>query len=496
MSSPAAAAPSTVPAVGLAVRVRFHGGVYYAACPVGGLETPEWPPHPGRLFAALTAAHHAQGASEQTAAALDWLEAQGEQGAPAVHATSRATPREHGVTVFVRPTDVHLPVTDQKVEQVRTRLDAAKAIEGKPRAQPATVLGGEPDVWFLWAAAPPPAVVDALARLCGDVPYLGTTDSPVVVTVEDPAVAPPATHLPAVGGRLVCELRVPYPGLRDRLNQAYGTGRRGDGPTRLRPTGIIGYRHARPSRFDAAGMKDMLVMYRRAGQAVPIEAADRVARSYRVALLGALGDDAPAVLHGHDDAAGHCGIYALPWVGEPHADGTLLAVAVAFPAPHVRDVSDADRALVRVAARAVTRLNLGSGAGIWRLADTTNAPAAARRYLDPARWAGPACRWRTVTPVTFDRHPKGGGLLPAVAKMCAHAGLPAPSVARLLAGSPLAGVPGDRRFPQDKRGGLRGHLEVEFDRPVGGGPVALGRGRFLGLGLMVPMPDDPNGASR
>src|SRR4051794_27457337 len=62
----------------LALRVTYlTGRVYSAQFDDGDAKaTPEWPPHPSRLFSALTAAWGDGGSEDELRLALDWLENQ------------------------------------------------------------------------------------------------------------------------------------------------------------------------------------------------------------------------------------------------------------------------------------------------------------------------------------------------------------------------------------------------------------------------------------
>ena len=60
----------------------------------------EWPPHPGRVFMALAAAHFQTGGAASERAALEWLEQQNAPGLVASDSESRAV-----VTHFVPVND-------------------------------------------------------------------------------------------------------------------------------------------------------------------------------------------------------------------------------------------------------------------------------------------------------------------------------------------------------------------------------------------------------
>jgi len=123
------------------------------------------------------------------------------------------------------------------------------------------------------------------------------------------------------------------------------------------------------------------------------------------------------------------------------------------------------------------------------------------RARAPARSLGPARCFKTVTPIALDRHPRGGRTTRAgeaariVAKGCERLGLPRPQVRvhseAQVTGAPCA-WPGDTRTGWDRDGALAGrrltHATLRFPVPVSG-PILTGAGRFMGLGLCLPIED-------
>src|ERR1700737_5000501 len=65
----------------LAFGIRYLNGFTAAAAP-DDRERAEWPPHPGRLFMALAAAHFQTGADPNERRALDWLQSLESDGNP------------------------------------------------------------------------------------------------------------------------------------------------------------------------------------------------------------------------------------------------------------------------------------------------------------------------------------------------------------------------------------------------------------------------------
>lgn len=212
---------------------------------------------------------------------------------------------------------------------------------------------------------------------------------------------------------------------------------------------------------------------------------------------------------GSPSEAPHLAVVPLPFVGHTHATGSILGVALIFP----RGASDADRrAVFQAVARweadhrlededtPVVPLILGE-VGELSLERVEYASVAAT--LRPDVWCSPATVWLSVTPVALDRNP--GNLLSrdpvalaaaleeatvTVRTACMRIGLPAPETVSILPAAPWSGAAKSRlypRFPEDASRTQRvlTHVRIEFDQAVRG-PVLLGAGRFLGLGLFRP----------
>lgn len=186
----------------LTIEIHLMGGNYEAALDDG----PEWPPHPGRLFSALVA--QAEPGSDDDAA-LTWLEEQ----APPVVLASAAEPSV--MNAFV-PTNAL--GNERKGDNHQTYLGRTSGERTWHRVHPAadTVL-------MVWeSAAPSPKVKTRLRRLCRQIPYLGRSTSPVVVTLPEQVEELPVVERfesPGDGSR---RLRVPS-SLAD-LRDAYEAG--------------------------------------------------------------------------------------------------------------------------------------------------------------------------------------------------------------------------------------------------------------------------------
>ncbi|MGH9351421.1 MAG: type I-G CRISPR-associated protein Csb2, partial [Terriglobia bacterium] len=131
--------------------------------------SPEWPPHPGRVFMALAATHFETRGDEREREALEWVQ---EAGAPAVRA-SGDNPRS-----FV---ETYVPVND--------RLDGQSGAALRAR-QPRSFATTRPDqdcVYLIWNSEVPQHLRGALEQLCNKVTRIGHSSSLVRMWLADSA---------------------------------------------------------------------------------------------------------------------------------------------------------------------------------------------------------------------------------------------------------------------------------------------------------------------
>lgn len=211
----------------------------------------------------------------------------------------------------------------------------------------------------------------------------------------------------------------------------------------------------------------------------------------RRALLKALPDDAPAVLTGHDapnklSKATHLAIAPMAFVGSEYADGAVKGLALLLP----RNADAHARILLDEAIYQITRLNLGElGTLALRRIDVEADEMLSLRWH--RRYAVAAKEWQTVTPIVLERFPKKQlSLEEIIADSLRFIGLPRPiavtqTQAPLLNGSPhsksFGNLPGSYLSSR-----LRVHARLTFAQAVRG-PLVIGAGRFLGLGLCLPL---------
>src|SRR5690606_32839389 len=132
--------------------------------------------------------------------------------------------------------------------------------------------------------------------------------------------------------------------------------------------------------------------------------------------------------------------------------------------------------------------------------------------LDPARYTRPARIFATVTPIVLDRHLKRSGAerleeaAEQIATACRNIGLPEPEAVVVDKHSAVEGAPAaypSGRAPRwltwrllpSLASRLLTHVAIRFAEPVEG-PVIRGAGRFVGLGLCLPIDRRGDDAAR
>lgn len=223
-----------------------------------------------------------------------------------------------------------------------------------------------------------------------------------------------------------------------------------------------------------------------------------VARRLRDSLMSTWPAPIPEWLCGHtaDGAPSldpHLAVAPIVDAGQPYATGQLLGVGLVAPRGIEPRVAPALAAALARLSGPLNEIELRLGSrGVWLLRHT---PVPRSAALKPSRYAGRRSdseNWMTVTPIALDRHARGSARGAAVRALisaaCLRAGLPPPAEITVVSGSPLREVPGaqaDWARPRALAGRPLTHAHLRFAQPVRG-PVILGAGRFLGLGLCLP----------
>jgi CRISPR-associated protein Csb2 len=448
-------------------------------------DIPDWPPQPDRVFSALVASWGARGERTEEHRALEWLEAQPEPDVAASGGFPRTAP-----TVFVPPND---PATG--------RVGDRSVIPALRRRQPRRFPAYRPDdpiVRLVWrGVTADAATVTALNALAADLSYLGHSSSLVRCRFRTDA-GPVSGEKPK---------RRTYHGRLAELERAYQTGRRpnpGDSVPAIRAIDVVG-----TSSF----FSDLWLVLECVGGVVPdLRASALVARALQKAVMAGyerigLGAAIPAVVSGHSpDGAPlgepHLAAAPMAFLGPRHADGAIFGFAL-IPPRSGNLLSDASfqRAVRKIMPwiETTNRRELAlEGDGLHlRFAFVGETP---RRSLDPEPYVAEAEIWATCTPVVLDRHLKETGnearqaeIEQLLRRACANIGLPEPE--RMVAGkhSAVEGAPSAYpsgrappwtgwRLPQSLANRQLTHAVLQFGHPVRG-PVILGAGRFVGLGL-------------
>lgn len=218
-----------------------------------------------------------------------------------------------------------------------------------------------------------------------------------------------------------------------------------------------------------------------------------VLRRWREALLSCSNDLSPLVrrlVSGHEPDGRASESPHLAYFPVAASAGGLAAVALALPRALEPSAVDSILELLR----RVKELRLGR-LGVWGLQylpPKLGAIVLARLASYTANPGGARC-WASLTPVSFDRHPKvrAGcsptfGLLDMVRQSCRAIGLPEPTRIRLSGPSFHRGFPAAGAFPllvrKDGTARQQAHVWLEFAEPIVG-PVLLGAGRYRGYGV-------------
>jgi CRISPR-associated protein Csb2 len=471
----------------LVLDVEFMLGVCFAARSPSDPE-PDWPPQPDRVFSALVSTWAARGQHESERSALEWLE---RLEPPSIHA-SDMTARE-GSKVFVPPNDAK-PSQLQMIPARRKRQER--------RFQAA--IPHDSVVSYSWdSASADQATFQSLQSLARDTSYVGHSASLVRCFFRD---EPEALEREGKASRL----RV-YPGRFAELTARFKDGQRpspgeparlSDTPKSLIPQSVFG--------------NDWFVFADAGGECPDVRAIAVVARAMRAAIMSGFGGrPVPEVISGHTaggppSSIPHLGIFPLANVGWRWSDGRLMGLALCLP----RESQASDRkSLLQALATCIrarggeehgeVELNL-PGSAPWRL---VMQPEPTGSSLKPFRYIAKAARWATATPIALDRHPKekqGDALQAEISAMvsdaCARIGLPKPvcvvpdkhsAIRGAVAARPSSRMPGWTHWtlPGPLHGRVLTHATLVFEEPVQG-PIALGAGRFQGLGLCLPLVEE------
>lgn len=481
----------------LVLEIEYLSGVSFSS--VGpDHPQPEWPPQPDRIFSALVASWGARGENGEEARMLEWLETLPAPRIRAGHASKRTV-----AVSFVPPND---PRSDLK-KNAKWVLPQWRGRQA--RTFPAARLH-DPLVRLTW----PDAEVDSrklsvLNEVAAHTSYVGHSASLTrcrfITDVEGNSDGDAAPR------------RRIYPGRLAELRNAFINGRRP-----LNGSPVI----EAPSVTErvAAGVfgESWLVLEHIGGVMPDVRAAAVVAKSIHKAILSGyarigLSDQIPEIVSGHTKEGRptsniHISLVPLAFTGFPFADGHVLGYALVPP----RDSTILKDETFLQAIRSLAPLDEATGRRVmtiygWGDSESSNlfevslSPTLefSRHSLNPRLYTGVGRTYATVTPLVLDRHVKRKGsareeeIEQLIADACLRTGLPRPE--RIVAhkhsmfeGVPSAWPSGSGpdwtrwRLPNALSSRQLTHAVFTFNEPVKG-PVIIGAGRFLGLGLCRPL---------
>lgn len=491
----------------LLIGVRLHDGRFHGAT--------EWPPSPARLFQALVAGA-ARGCAlpADSAIALRWLEG---LSPPAVAVPSAAAAAQ-GLTTYVLNNDLDA-VGGHPSHAAKIRV--GKTI--RPRLFDATI-----PLLYAWTLPDGGEALDHASRLSAivdrlyqfgrgiDMAWAAAEVLDTTAVAQRLADHPGAVHRPTEGGTGGHSLPCPQPGSLDSLierhtaqSKRFTAGERKGAIVFVQPPKprfrMVGY-DSTPTRF--------LFDLRREGAFAswPLRRATALVERLRdqaaARLQAALPQRAQEVERlligrgaGPADLARRPRIVPLPSIGFVHADQAIRRVVLEVPPECPISAGDLRWAFAGLAP------DVDPGTGEV-LSQTRLVPAEEDGMLRHFGFAPatPARCWRTVTPVVLPYIPQPGARSGGGAR-AVHEQAVSDAVRQALRHvGELDGAPAIRAQPEPfTRHGQRAtafaegtrfaparlhHVELRFAEPRNG-PLVLGDGRWLGLGLMAPLDELP-----
>lgn len=460
----------------LAIEVEFLMGRAIVT-QLGERDVAEWPPHPQRLFSALVAAQCELEIGAPGEAALRWLE---NLPPPDICADTRPSFRQ-----------IHshwVPINDETIKAEKEKMDFRHPLECRNRQErffPA-VVPNDPIVVFQWLLADEIETHrTALTTLVENICYLGHSASPIRACLRKDLSEP--TFIPSRDGAHT--LRVPGSGRFGRLQSVHRL-RLNDESVQPPLGRTAGYEVTKPDLHTVFSPQALVVAFV-SGPKLGLDSTLPLLQHFRDAVLSRLGSAMPAVLSGHDkdgrpDTEAHLAFVPMGFINSKYADGSLKGIGLVPP----RKMEPVLRRRLRDAVDSTWQFHLGIlGSVTVRLNDESLIDLESLRF---SQYAAKSNIWVSVTPIVLDCHPKKKGPTAEsiVAESCVRIGLPAPVEVRLGPVPAVSGAPRAQEFhgrAKQTEGRPLVHALLRFTYPVRG-PVLLGAGRFMGLGLCIPYP--------
>lgn len=492
-----------------ALEIEYLTGVVAAARDEDAGEL-DWPPQPDRVFSALVASWAARGKRGDERAALEWLECQVPPVILAGTVAARSTP-----VVYVPPND--FKTSKAAPSDLKTSKANLSVIPSRRKRQarrfPAGYLADRV-VHHVWPRAEAPqGVCEALDALARDTSYVGHSRSLTRCRFLDIDVDLSLGRSPT---------RRVYEGRFAELESAFQRGRRpapGDAFVASREPAV-------QATAESLLGERWIVLEDAGGLAPDLRSAALIACTLRLTLMKGFtasslrgAEKAPEWLSGHGpggapSARPHLAYVPLADIGWTHSQGQLKGFAIVLP----RELSGDDEQRLHKSLKTQLvcledddrRLEIHYGGDAPWCLTPTEKPT--RASLKPARWFAPlgtvsgangsARLWASATPIVLDRFPKKQGaardeeIAQTVRRACVNVGLPEPAHVTVSAESAIPGVPpaySGSKLRQWERWQLPHALEhrmllhaiLGFSVDVRG-PVVIGAGRYVGLGLCLP----------
>ena len=497
----------------LLVAVRFHEGRYHGA---GG-----WPPAPARLFQALVAGAVKGGTVLDAARdSLDWLE----RLPPPTITAPRGTPGQR-YTGFVPNNDLDAALSRKNEPDIS---EAVASVRVGKTIHPILFDASDP-LLYCWSFSGDDAQAAALCELAEHLYQFGRgidmAWADATVLDADQARQRISEHggilyQPSPGGAgdtLLCpqpgtgqSLAARFEGTRTRFRRG-GSNRR---PVRVfvqpaKPLLASVPYNAPPKRLvfalHGAEARSSFAPWRLSEAAALVTAVRDQAAERLCDTMPSRADDIERCLVGRDatdaDKAARVKIMPLPSIGHPHADMTIRRLAVHVPQAcplRADDVAWAFAQTVWTDANGVILAELQPvdddamaeryehSGRCWRSVTPLALPTARRRRIDPART-------RDEAKDSAERAREEASAVHAVRQALRHAGMGLSPISVHVQREPFDGH-GERaetfavgtRFAKESLW----HASLTFAAPLDG-PLLLGDGRYLGLGLMRPVDPMP-----
>ncbi|WP_418139801.1 type I-U CRISPR-associated protein Csb2 [Oceanimonas smirnovii] len=440
------------------LRIGFLTGQFLAA-EEHAPEEAEYPPHPGRVFSALVAAEALSdiGISSMSQAAMEWLE----QCEPPQIIASDSYHAKVGTS--------YVPVADDLHPQYKKKHS---------RYFPHCVLT-VPEVSYVWKEDIPDEYLEQLDLLAENITHLGTSHSLVTAKFERLQYKPDINFQPDSGGSHM--LRVAGSGRRQELLQLYQ--RKKVIVRHPPPCNEVYVAYQNLNRKAMPSLYSDLLIFKVGSAHLTLDTLPLFTRALRaavMALMGRVGFPIPEPVHGHGYDQTHIAWLPLPFLRHKYADGRVLGIGIAIPEQMLPSQKEQLSMVLGMLCEKEVSL---SDSIKFTISPLPISVVKLPRALRKDTWVRSSKVWQSITPIELDRHPKknkGETISTALADSFVRAGFPKPVKIELRKNTT---VQGGLNSSSDKC--LRVHAVVTFSQSLEG-PVTVGRGRYFGMGMMVP----------